>query len=108
MVELVDKYFESCKIRHISPRFRDRQHQRAMSKSELIVQDDEIAVGTAILLDDVHASDANIPAALTHTDTDIPGPYKQNAEFRQNRNLRLIFARVGLEDGKPRGSKKTH
>src|SRR5678810_95707 len=100
MLELVNICFESCDVCHIIPRFRDSQHQRTMSKPERIVEDENIAVGAAILFDNVHARDAKIHAALTYTDNDIAWPLKEDTELRQYWNLRLILARVGLEDRK--------
>src|SRR5918993_4205340 len=88
------------------PDLRNGEGERAGSKTECFVQDNDFAIVAAFLLDHVETCDSKIHTALTHTNDNIAGALKDDPQLRQSGNLCLILTRVRFEHREAAGSQE--
>ena len=65
------------------------------------MQIEDVAISAALFFDQVYPGDAEINGTLPHTNDDIAGALKDDAQLRQIGDFGLILARVGLVDAQP-------
>src|SRR5688500_1668065 len=77
-----------------------------MTEAECVVQDKDIAVVAAFLLDHIQPGHSEVDTALAHANNNVAGALKDDSQIRQGGDVGLILARVRFEHTQSSGSEK--
>ena len=70
------------------------------------MQQEDIAVASALFFDQINACDTKVNGALPHADDDVTRTLEDDAQVRKGRHFRLVLSRVGFENAQAGGSQK--